>query len=98
MFLSFLPLWEKFACCIGAFEDPDIIHVDDAVDPVRDLETISAELRLKVCFLTCCLGFSLWLFYFLTETIMLKKSLHGQTWIIFTYKVVPLLLHWCMNI
>ena len=33
----------------GAFEDSDIIHVDDSVDPVRDLETISAELRLKVC-------------------------------------------------
>jgi len=32
----------------GAFEDPDIIHVDDAVDPVRDLETITEELRLKV--------------------------------------------------
>ncbi|KAL6197106.1 hypothetical protein ACLB2K_032718 [Fragaria x ananassa] len=31
----------------GAFEDPDIIHVDDTVDPVRDLEIISAELRLK---------------------------------------------------
>ena len=35
-------------CALGAFEDPDIIHVDDLVDPVRDLETISAELRLKV--------------------------------------------------
>lgn len=35
-------------CLVGAFEDPDIIHVDDLVDPVRDLETISAELRLKV--------------------------------------------------
>lgn len=33
---------------VGAFEDSDIIHVDDLVDPVRDLETISAELRLKV--------------------------------------------------
>lgn len=33
---------------VGAFEDPDIIHVDDTVDPVRDLEIISAELRLKV--------------------------------------------------
>lgn len=33
---------------VGAFEDSDIIHVDDSVDPVRDLETISAELRLKV--------------------------------------------------
>ncbi|WRX27157.1 GTP binding domain - like 10 [Theobroma cacao] len=34
-------------CELGAFEDSDIIHVDDSVDPVRDLETISAELRLK---------------------------------------------------
>lgn len=38
----------------GAFEDPDIIHVDDTVDPVRDLEIISAELRLKVCFTSLC--------------------------------------------
>ncbi|KAF8774991.1 hypothetical protein HU200_005039 [Digitaria exilis] len=30
-----------------AFEDSDITHVDDTVDPVRDLETISEELRLK---------------------------------------------------
>lgn len=37
-------------CASGAFEDPDIIHVDDSVDPVRDLEVISEELRLKVCF------------------------------------------------
>ncbi|GKA94590.1 OLA1 protein [Tanacetum coccineum] len=34
-----------FSSC--AFEDPDIIHVDDIVDPVRDLEVITAELRLK---------------------------------------------------
>ena len=40
-YLPFFPL--------GGFEDPDIIHVDDSVDPVRDLETISEELRLKVC-------------------------------------------------
>lgn len=32
----------------GAFEDPEIIHVDDIVDPVRDLEVITEELRLKV--------------------------------------------------
>ncbi|KAF9609792.1 hypothetical protein IFM89_018589 [Coptis chinensis] len=31
----------------GAFKDPDIIHVDDSVDPVRDLEVITEELRLK---------------------------------------------------
>lgn len=35
-------------CILGAFEDPDIIHVDDSVDPVRDLEVITEELRLKV--------------------------------------------------
>lgn len=43
-----------FHFTLGAFEDPDIIHVDDTVDPVRDLEIISEELRLKVqiiCFL-----------------------------------------------
>ena len=32
---------------IGAFEDSDVIHVDGEVDPIRDLETISEELRLK---------------------------------------------------
>lgn len=37
-----------FCGLAGAFEDPDIIHVDDTVDPVRDLEVISEELRLKV--------------------------------------------------
>ncbi|XP_020398926.1 uncharacterized protein [Zea mays] len=30
-----------------AFEDAEITHVDDTVDPVRDMETISEELRLK---------------------------------------------------
>jgi ribosome-binding ATPase YchF (GTP1/OBG family) len=38
----------SFVVNAGAFEDPEIIHVDDSVDPVRDLETITAELRLKV--------------------------------------------------
>ncbi|KAI3753170.1 hypothetical protein L2E82_25216 [Cichorium intybus] len=33
---------------ISAFEDPDIIYVDDIVDLVRDLEVINAELRLKI--------------------------------------------------
>ena len=39
-------------CLLGAFEDPDIIHVDDTVDPVRDLEVITEELRLKVCIIS----------------------------------------------
>lgn len=32
---------------IGAFDDPDVTHVEGEVDPVRDLEIISEELRLK---------------------------------------------------
>lgn len=47
-FFSFLRCLQNFTVVLGAFEDPDIIHVDDSVDPVRDLEVISAELRLKV--------------------------------------------------
>lgn len=35
----------------GSFEDDDIIHVEGDVNPVRDLEIIHDELRLKVrCF------------------------------------------------
>ena len=33
---------------VGAFDDPEVIHVDDTVDPIRDLEIITEELRLKV--------------------------------------------------
>lgn len=31
-----------------AFEDADVVHVEDRVDPVADLEIIHAELRAKV--------------------------------------------------
>lgn len=31
----------------GVFEDEDIIHVEGTVDPVRDMEIIHEELRLK---------------------------------------------------
>jgi len=30
-----------------AFEDDDVIHAEDTVDPVRDINTISSELRIK---------------------------------------------------
>jgi obg-like ATPase 1 len=30
-----------------AFEDPDVTHVEDRIDPVGDLEIIHSELRLK---------------------------------------------------
>lgn len=32
----------------GAFEGEDVTHVEGDVNPVRDLEIISDELRLKV--------------------------------------------------
>lgn len=54
-----------FVLLSGAFDDPDIIHVDDTVDPVRDLETISEELRLKVyCFKVTSLSWLGFSFYF----------------------------------
>ncbi|XP_056175803.1 obg-like ATPase 1, partial [Syzygium oleosum] len=46
-FLSHIRAVDGIFHVLRAFEDPDIIHVDDSVDPVRDLEVISAELRLK---------------------------------------------------
>lgn len=32
---------------IGAFEDDDVTHIEGDVNPVRDLEIIGEELRLK---------------------------------------------------
>ena len=32
---------------LGAFEDDDVTHIEGDVNPVRDLEIISEELRLK---------------------------------------------------
>ncbi|KAJ9558192.1 hypothetical protein OSB04_012806 [Centaurea solstitialis] len=46
-FLSHIRAVDGIFHVLRAFEDPDIIHVDDSVDPVRDLEVITAELRLK---------------------------------------------------
>jgi obg-like ATPase 1 len=31
----------------GAFEDDDVTHIEGDIDPVRDLEIIAEELRLK---------------------------------------------------
>ena len=33
--------------CPGAFEDTDVTHIEGEVNPVRDLEIIAEELRLK---------------------------------------------------
>lgn len=46
-FLSHIRAVDGIFHVLRAFEDPDIIHVDDTVDPVRDLEVITEELRLK---------------------------------------------------
>jgi len=37
----------KCSFVLGAFEDDDITHVEGSVDPVRDIEIIHEELRLK---------------------------------------------------
>lgn len=42
-FSCFLFIWLQ----IGAFDDPDVIHVEGEVEPIRDLDIISEELRLK---------------------------------------------------
>ena len=34
-------------CFAGTFEDKEITHVEGEVDPIRDLEIINEELRLK---------------------------------------------------
>ena len=47
VFLSHIRAVDGIFHVLRAFEDPDIIHVDDSVDPVRDLEVITEELRLK---------------------------------------------------
>ena len=41
----------RFHLALGAFDDDDIIHVEGDVNPVRDLDIIHNELRLKVRFL-----------------------------------------------
>jgi len=46
-FLSNIAMCDAIFHVTRAFEDGDIIHVEGEVDPVRDLDIISNELRLK---------------------------------------------------
>jgi obg-like ATPase 1 len=46
-FLSHVKAVDGIIHVMRAFEDDDIIHADDKVDPVADINTISEELRLK---------------------------------------------------
>jgi obg-like ATPase 1 len=46
-FLSNIMATDGIFHVVRAFDDPEVVHVDDEIDPVRDLETITAELCLK---------------------------------------------------
>jgi obg-like ATPase 1 len=46
-FLSHIKAVDGIVHVMRAFEDDDVIHAEDKVDPVRDINTITSELRLK---------------------------------------------------
>ena len=46
-FLSHIREVDAIVHVVRCFEDPDIVHVDGSVDPVRDVEVIDTELLLK---------------------------------------------------
>lgn len=46
-FLSHIKAVDGIVHVMRAFEDPDVIHVEDRVDPVEDIEIITQELRVK---------------------------------------------------
>lgn len=46
-FLSHIAAVDGIFHLVRAFDDNDVIHVDDSVDPIRDLETIQGELCAK---------------------------------------------------
>ena len=46
-FLSHIQAVDGIVHVMRAFEDDDVIHAEDKVDPVRDIDTICSELRIK---------------------------------------------------
>lgn len=46
-FLSHIKAVDGIIHVMRAFEDSDIVHAEDTVDPVRDINTITSELRIK---------------------------------------------------
>eukprot|EP01104_Vermistella_antarctica_P004582 TRINITY_DN15013_c1_g1_i1.p1 TRINITY_DN15013_c1_g1~~TRINITY_DN15013_c1_g1_i1.p1 ORF type:complete len:404 (+),score=134.15 TRINITY_DN15013_c1_g1_i1:36-1214(+) len=46
-FLSHISAVDGIFHCVRVFEDKDVTHTEESVDPVRDLDIISHELRLK---------------------------------------------------
>lgn len=45
-FLGNIKNTDAIAHIVRCFEDPDVVHVEGAVDPIRDMETIDTELML----------------------------------------------------
>lgn len=46
-FLSHIQAVDGLYHVVRAFENPEVVHVDDSVDPIRDMETIVSELCRK---------------------------------------------------
>jgi len=46
-FLSHIKACDGIFHMVRIFDDPDIVHVEGNVDPIRDIEIIHDELRLK---------------------------------------------------
>jgi ribosome-binding ATPase YchF (GTP1/OBG family) len=46
-FLDDIQLTQAIVMVVRAFENPDIIHVENSVDPLRDIDVINLELMLK---------------------------------------------------
>ncbi len=46
-FLSHIREVDAIAHVVRCFENPDIVHVDGSIDPIRDIEIISLELMLS---------------------------------------------------
>ncbi|HEY5220547.1 MAG TPA: redox-regulated ATPase YchF [Candidatus Paceibacterota bacterium] len=46
-FLDDIQLTQAIVMVVRAFQNPDIIHVENSVDPVRDIDVINLELMLK---------------------------------------------------
>lgn len=46
-FLDDIHLTQAIVMVVRAFENPDIIHVESSVDPVRDIDVVNLELMLK---------------------------------------------------
>ena len=46
-FLSHIAAVDGIFHLVRAFDSDEVIHVDDSVDPIRDLETIQSELCMK---------------------------------------------------